>query len=136
MLRILSILPALVLAVVAAGCGSDPVTEPPDPAVLLTETFSGTIPVNGASVSTFTEAKAGSVTVTVTAVSPDDTVTFGLWLGTWNGISCAAGVAKEDAKLSSVLFGTASGPGMLCIRVYDNRALTQPTDFELKVEHY
>ncbi|HTM05043.1 MAG TPA: hypothetical protein VL173_16155 [Vicinamibacterales bacterium] len=138
MVRSLLLLPALSLALLAAGCGSDTPTAPADtPAVQVTETLFGTVTVNGGATSTFDEAKAGSVTVQLTALTPDDTVKVGLQLGTWNGTSCAiSSVVKDDAVLNSVLLGTATGPGTLCVRVYDVGALTQPTDFEVRVDHY
>jgi hypothetical protein len=137
MVRSLLLLPALSLAIVAAGCGSKTPTTPTDtPAVQVTETFFGTVTVSGGATSTFTEEKAGSVSVQLTALTPDDSVKVGLQLGTWNGTSCAVSITKDDAVLNSVLLGTATGPGTVCVRVYDVGGLTQPTDFEVKVDHY
>lgn len=137
MVRSLLLLPALSLAIVAAGCGSDTPTAPTDtPAVQVTETFFGTVTVNGAATSTFDEAKAGSITVQLTALTPDDTVKVGMELGTWDGVGCAVGVSTTSAALNSSLIGTATGPGTLCVRVHDVGGLTQPTDFEVRVDHY
>jgi hypothetical protein len=136
MSRSLFLLPAILLALAAAGCGSDSTTTAPDVPVQVTESFTGTVTVNGASMTTFNEAKAGTVTVTLSALAPDDSVKLGLWLGTFNGLSCAVGVAREDATLSSTLIGTANAAGTLCVRVYDNGGLTQATDYEVRVDHF
>lgn len=137
MLRRLILAPVLVAAVMAAGCGDDPapapVTETP---VLLTETFSGTVTVNGAFTHPFTVSRAGSVTAQVTALAPDDTVTLGVALGTWNGIACQVVIANDTAKLSSSVLGTATAPGSLCVRLYDVGGFAATTSYDVKVDHY
>ena len=137
MLRRLILAPALVAAVIAAGCGDDTTTAPPVEApVLLTETFSGTVSVNGAFTHPFAASRAGSVTAQVTALAPDNTITLGLALGTWNGIACQVVIANDSAKLSSAVLGTATAPGSLCVRVYDVGGLATATSYDVKVDHY
>ena len=137
MLRRLILAPALVAAVMAAGCGDDPVTEPEtETPVALTETFSGTVTVNGAFTHPFTVTRAGSVSVQVTALSPDDTVTLGLALGTWSGIACQVVIANDIAKLSSTVLGTATAPGSLCVRIYDVGGFTTAINYDVKVDHF
>ena len=137
MLRRLILAPVLVAAVMAAGCGDDPAPTTQTPAaVLLTETFSGTVTVNGAFTHPFAVTRAGSVTAQLTAVAPDDTVTLGLALGTWNGIACQVVIANDTAKLSTSVLGTATAPGSLCVRLYDVGGLATPTTYDVKVDHY
>ena len=137
MLRRLILTPVLVAAVMAAGCGDDPAPTPDtETPVLLTETFSGTVTVNGAFTHPFTVSRAGSVTAQVTALGPDDTIMLGLALGTWNGIACQVVIANDTAKLSSAVLGTATAPGSLCVRLYDVGGLATPTSYDVKVDHY
>lgn len=138
MLRRLILAPVLVAAVMAAGCGDDPITVPPlDTPVVVSETFSGTVTVNGAFVHPFTVARAGSVTAQVTALAPDDTITVGLALGTWNATgACQVVIANDSAKLSSAVLGTATTPGVLCVRIYDVGGLTTATNYDVKVDHF
>ena len=138
MLSRLILAPVLIAALLATACGDDP--APPTvietPAVI-SETFSGTVGVNGALTHPFTVDRAGSVTVQVTALSPDDTVTLGLALGTWNlNSSCQVVIAKDSATLASSVLGTATSAGRLCVRVYDVGGLRTPTNYDVKVDHY
>jgi hypothetical protein len=136
MLRCLILAPALAAAVMAAGCSEDPAPEPqPDP-VVISETFSGTVTVNGAFTHPFTVTRAGAVTAQVTALAPDDTITLGVALGTWNGIACQVVIASDTAKLSSTVPGTATAPGSLCVRLYDVGGLAAATTYDVKVDHY
>src|SRR5687767_9951577 len=74
----------LVGALLAAGCDNevDNPTTPTEPAPTVTETFTGTINVNGAMNHNFNVAAAGNVTLTLTEVTPDATVQVGIALGT------------------------------------------------------
>ena len=136
MLRRLLLLPAVTAAVLAAACSDNTTAPTPEVPVTVTETFSGTVTVNGAVTTPFTVARAGTITAELTALSPDDTVTVGLSLGTWNGVSCQVVIANDAAKLGSAVIGTATAPGSLCVRVYDVGALTAPTDYDVKVDHF
>jgi hypothetical protein len=94
------------------------------------------VSINGAFATPFAVTRAGQVTVEITALSPDNTVTVGLTLGTWNGSACQAVISNDSAKLSSAVIGTATAAGTLCVRVYDVGQLAAPTDYEVKVDHY
>lgn len=132
--------PVLALALVAAGCGDNSTAPSGDTStpVSISETFFGTVTVSGGSTTSFTVSRAGSVTAQLTDLTPDNTVTLGLLLGTWNGNSCtvANGLIKDNATLNSTVVGTATGPGTLCVRVYDVGGLTAPTDYAVKVDHF
>jgi len=129
--------PALVLGAIAAGCSDNNTsTVTPTPPVQISENFAGSVTVNGAFSHPFQVTRAGSVTAQITSLSPDDTVTVGIALGTWNGSACQLIIANDAAKLSTAVLGTATAPGMLCVRMSDAGQLTAPTDYELKVDHY
>lgn len=139
MVRTLTLLSIVVAAGLAAGCGSNTSTPTnPDTTtpVVISETFSGTVTVNGAYTQPFTVGRAGQVTVELTALSPDDTVTIGLALGAWNGSACEIRIAKDDAKLASVVVGQTSAAGQLCVRLFDVGRLTRATSYDVKVDHY
>ena len=129
--------PALLLAALAAGCSDNNTsTVTPTPPVQVSETFSGTVTVNGAFSHSFTVARAGQVTAQITGLTPDDTVTIGLALGTWNGAACQLIITNDAAKLSTVMLGPASGPGTLCVRLSDVGQLTSATAYDVRVDHY
>ena len=125
-------------ALLAAACDNEleNITAPDEPAPTVTETFTGTITVNGAVTHTFSAAAAGTVTATLTEVAPDATVPVGLGLGTWNGANCQLVLTKDDAVKGNAIIGNVSGTGALCARVSDPASrLTQALTYTLTVVH-
>ncbi len=127
----------LVLATFSfAACDNtvnDTATTPTTP-VTVTETFTGTITPNGGATNEFVVSAAGTVTATLTAVSPDDSVTS-LSLGTWNGALCQLVLVNDNAVLGNTITGTASSIGTLCVRISDSGKLIGPTDYTVTVDH-
>lgn len=124
----------------ASACGGDDVTTPisPTPPVApMTETFSGSINRNGAATYPFTSQASGTVTATLTSVGPDSAAKLGFSLGTWNLVSCAVVIAKDDAIQGSVLTGGVTANGSLCVRVYDVGAIdaSTPVSYQITVVH-
>jgi hypothetical protein len=125
------------LTLAIAACGSDPVATPTEPsAVSVTENLSETLTVNGARTFPFTANRAGTVTARLSALAPDDTITIGLSIGTWNGTSCQIIIANDQAKLNVSVVGTAQQTGQFCARVYDVGLLTAPTNFTIELTHF
>ena len=127
----------LVGALLAAGCDNeiDNPTTPPEP-TMVTETFTGTINVNGAMNHNFNVATSGQVTLTLTEVAPDAAAQVGIALGTFNGANCFVVLPKDDAVKGNAVVGQSSGTGTLCARVYDPASrLTQPLTYTLTVVH-
>jgi hypothetical protein len=124
--------------VAAAACGSDNIFNPTPgtPPVSITETVSNTVTVNGALTAPFTVSTIGAVTARLTALAPDDTVTVGLSLGTWNGAACALIITNDAAVLNTTVTGTAQSIGQFCARVYDVGKLTAATDFTIEITHF
>lgn len=126
----------LLVSVMAAACGDDDVTTPTGPTApaTVTETFSGTLDRNGATTHSFT-TDGGTVTATLTTVSPDSETVVGVSLGTWNGLACQIVIANDRATQGTVVIALASGSGNLCVRVYDATGLIQATSYEVQVVH-
>ena len=129
----------LLLAPLAAACGSDdPTTNPNAPtAVAVTETFSGTLTPNGGRTHDFDVQQAGQISVRLSALAPDDTITIGLSLGTWNGAVCSAILPNDKAKLNTTVTGNAQNTGFFCARVYDaDGSLAASTEYTIEVTHF
>jgi hypothetical protein len=129
----------LAASLAASACGDDTPTNPTDPTapVAVTETFSENLNPNGGRTHEFSVTRAGTVTARLTALAPDDTVTIGLSIGTWNGSSCQIIIAKDNATLTAgTVIGTATGTGLFCVRLYDVGALTASTEYTITVEHF
>lgn len=125
-------------ALAAGACGSDNLLNPTPgtPPTSVTEPFSGTVTVNGASTQPFTVSTIGTVTAKITALAPDAAATVGLSLGTWNGAACALIITNDAAALNTTVTGTAQTVGQFCARVYDVGKLTASTDFTIEVTHF
>lgn len=109
---------AIVPFVLSACDDEDPITPPtaPDP---VTETFSGSITRNGAESKPFTVSAPGAVTATLKTIGADNTLVVGFMLGNWLNDSCSVVVANDSATGGTILTGTMSAAGTLCVRMYD-----------------
>jgi len=131
----------IALGSLAAGACSNSTTNTPtvptnpiNP-VTTTETFTGTLTINGAATHAFASTVAGTVTVQITAVDPAASQVFGLSLGTWNGSSCQVVIANDAAVLNSIVTGQVTAATNLCARVYDVGKLADGLSYTLTVIH-
>jgi hypothetical protein len=126
------------IAAAAIGCSGDIDNFPttPDP-VIVTETFTGTLTINGGvTLNVFTGA-TGAVSAILTSLGDNPPARVGFSMGTLgsSGI-CTAVLVKDDAVVNTSLAGTVSTlAGSLCVRVYDTGALTEPVNFTFTVTH-
>ena len=128
---------AIVAAVTGGGCNllSD-LTSPSSPTTpaASTETFSGTVAVQGTSRSTFTTTQAGTVNVTLATMSPG--VAMGLGIGTPNGTTACTLTSSTSALAGSTPQLTVTEqPGSYCVSVYDVGNLTGNATFTVTVAH-
>jgi len=136
----LAVVAAVVMTAGAAGCGTDSTTSSSNtstaPSVSITETYTGTVAVNGAATFSFGVTAAGAVTATYKSMSPASGAAMGLALGIWNGASCSIVIANDNAILNSTVIGQASAAGTLCVRAYDIGKLTGTQTVELSITHF
>jgi hypothetical protein len=120
----------------AAGCGSNTPTTPTTPTpTTITETYDGTLTVNGAITQPFAVQTAGTVVATPVALDPSD-ATIGVALGTWNGAACSLVVTNDKAIVGTAVTGAATATGNYCVRVYDIGQLSGPVAYQITVTHY
>jgi hypothetical protein len=126
---------SLTFAVLAMfGCGDDVDTPTLPTPVPVTETFTGTVNVNGAVTHPFSATTSGSLTATLTNIDPED-ASVGVSLGTWNGSACAIQIADDASVKGTVVYGTVSQAGQLCVRIQDNGRLGAAAGYEITVVH-
>ena len=134
------ILRALVLSIAAvgAGCSGDIANFPttPDP-VIVTETFTGSINVNGAATHNVFTGATGAVTATLTSLGENAPSKVGFSMGTLSTLAtCTTVLSNDNAVVNTQLGGTVSNlSGTLCVRIYDVGALTQSVSYTLTVTH-
>ena len=127
----------LPLAMFAAACEGDIANIPttPDP-VTVTETFTGSVTINGAATHTFFTSATGTVTATLISLGENPPALVGLSMGTYSGSTCSLLLTNDRAVVSSVVSGTVTTlGGNLCVRIYDVGTLTEPVSYEIRVEH-
>ena len=135
-----SLLAAVVLLATfaSAGCSDSTPTAPtPPPVTIITDTFSGTLTVNGAVTHPFLVATPSTVTATLVAVGPDSTIPIGLSIGTWNNTTetCLTVISNDLALQGRIIVGTAQSSGAFCVRVYDVGRLTASSTYDIQVSH-
>ncbi len=133
------------------ACGSNNSSTPTTPSTLptvLTETFTGTLVKNAAYTHPFAVTDAGNVSVfLITSVDPahpeNNAIPIGVSLGTWNGVSCAIVIARDNVTPVSAddatkghVDGQATAAGNLCVRVYDVGSVPGSSNYELLIDHY
>ena len=133
------ILSALVVAIggAAAGCSGeiDNLPTTPDP-VFVTETFSGTININGAATHNVFTGATGTVTATITSLGDNAPAKVGFSIGTLAGATCSVVMHNDAAVVTSSLSGTVSTlNGSLCVRIFDVGALTESVAYTFTVNH-
>ena len=126
------------LAVTASACSGliDEFPTTPDP-VITTETFTGTIGVNGSATHPVFTGATGSVVATLTSLgeAPPQKVGFSMGTLSISGV-CTIHLRNDNAVVNSALNGTVSTlQGSLCVSVYDTGGLTGPVDYTFTVSH-
>ncbi len=125
-------------AVLASGCTnplSDLFGNSSSPSTT-TDTFTGTLAPNGSLVFTFSVSAAGSVAITLTAVSPATTAPLGLGVGPSSNGACtiANSTSGATAGVTAQLSAT-ENPGTYCVKVSDAGSLTTPSSVTVTVMH-
>ena len=127
---------ALVLACAAAACSSDtPTTPTTTTTVTVTDTFAGSLNRNGGSSYSFVTGASGNIQASLSTLTPDAALIVGLSLGTWNGSSCQVVIANDKAVQGTIIYGSASGAGTLCVRIYDTGNIVVPSTYQIQVTH-
>ena len=127
----------LPVAMFAVACEGDIASIPttPDP-VTVTETFTGSVNINGAATHAFVTFATGAVTATLTSLGENPPAAIGLSLGTMSGSTCSLVLTNDKAVVTSIVTGTVTTlGGSLCVRIYDVGSLTASVPYEIRVEH-
>jgi hypothetical protein len=131
------LVPLIAVSLIVGGCGnnSDDAVVAPPPATL-TDTFTGTLTLNGGTTFSFNVVGAGDMSAQLTTLDPDHTKPVGLSLGTWNGSICQLILTNDNSVQGSVVDGRASAPGSFCVRIYDAAGtVVDPQTYVIDVFH-
>lgn len=126
------------LAATASACSGliDEFPTTPDP-VITTETFTGTLTINGSATHPVFTGATGQVVATLTSLGEAPPPKVGFSMGTLGltGV-CNVVLRNDSAVVNSALTGTVSTlSGSLCVSVYDTGAMSVPVDYTFTVSH-
>lgn len=127
----------LVVALVSIQCGNDSNTSAPTPAPRtspVTETFQGTLPIQGSVWRLITAIQAGPLTATLSSTN-QPSAEVGLALGLRSGNTClvtrdVVAVAGTTPQLSLPV-----DSGDFCVKIWDAGALTSPLSFTVTISY-
>jgi len=124
----------LLLATLGASCSSTP-ASPTGPSTK--ETFSGTIGVGGSASHDVTVGTSSNLTVTLTSLVPQTTITVGLGVGQPDAATgtCVLASYTNSANAGRAIT-VAVNKGTLCTKIYDVGNILTTVDYTLSVEHY
>ena len=139
--RILVSLLIPVSMMIVSGCSnpfSDLFGSPTTPSstTSTTDTFNGTLAPNGSLVFTFSVTTAGSVAITLTAVSPATTASLGLGVGPSSNGNCTIANSTSGAiAAGSPQLSAMENPGSYCVKVSDAGSLTATSTVTVTAAH-
>ena len=134
-LTVLAFVTTLAMSSVACNILND-LTSPSTPTSSTnSETFSGSVGVQGSGRATFTTTTSGTVTVTLSTLSAN--VAVGLGIGTPSGATaCTLTSSNATTLAGSAPQITVTQPaGTYCVSVYDVGNLTTTATFSIIVSH-
>jgi len=122
-----------------AACGGSTSPTAPTPTPITEPPFTNTLAPNGAFTHTFPTTTSGTVTATLTAVTPDATKVIGFQMGIWTAATstCSAVLSNDAAVQGAVLAASAATAGTYCVRLYDVGTITAnaPISYSVTVVH-
>ena len=133
----------LLLAALASACDNSGSTSTTAPSVTVadpttTETFTGTLAVQGTNVHLFTVTVVpGTVNVTLTQAGPPSTITIGLGAGVPDSTgACPLSIGVQAvAGTTPQVVGTATTAGQFCVAVVDVGNMASPITYTVTVAH-
>jgi hypothetical protein len=125
---------AAVAALAAACGGSSTPTASTTPAPTTTDVFTGTLPAGGVVFHSFNVAQQGTLTATLTSLTPQTTITVGIGIGQPSGATCTLLSASESAKMGYATSGTIA-VGAYCVEIYDLGNVQGSDDYTITVTH-
>lgn len=128
----------LVLAAFSAGCGNS--ATAPSTSTPFSELFTGTLSPGGSVFYSFTVQQTGAVNLTLASLTSSPLVvvpkTVGLALGVPVAEGCSYTTSITAGAALTAQISSTSGPGTLCVDVFDVGSLTGPINFAVVVTHF
>jgi hypothetical protein len=129
----------LVLASLGAACSnSQSTTAPSTPTTptIVTDIFTSTVTVQGATSHAFVVTTAGTVSVTLLSAGPAATIVgLGLGIPNANGANCNLSFSVNTTAGAAAQITRTVEPGLYCVDVYDIGKLTADAGISVQIVH-
>jgi len=143
MMRVVTRVAAVALALVAAACGKSSTTTSPSSTTTTpsTEYFSGTLSPTASSFYSFTVTNQGAVSITLASettakVGPAVSAAIALGLGVPNGFGCTVSSSADVTPgLNAQLSNPSNAAGIYCVSVADPGTLPSDVIFVVRIVH-
>ena len=128
----------LITALASAACGNDSSTTAPSASTGSTESFSGSLGVQGSSFYSFTISTAETVTLSLVSLeasstAPSSTSLVRLGLGVPLGTDCSVSNSVDTAPGLTAQLTQAVNPDVYCAKISDIGNLTGPLNFTIRI---
>jgi hypothetical protein len=100
-----------------------------------TETFASNLAVRGTASQSFSVAKAGTVSITLTGVASTGELSLGLGIPRADGAGCLLYTSMNAAAGAAPQITSSAEAGTYCVKVYDVGNLTRSTSFSVTIAH-
>jgi hypothetical protein len=104
-------------------------------ATAITETFASTLAVQGTASRVLTVAKAGTVSITLTALASAAEVGLGLGIPRSDGAGCLLYTSLNTVAGATAQITSTAETGAYCVKIYDVGNLTGATAFSVSIAH-
>jgi hypothetical protein len=115
------------------ACNDKSSTTPTTPTTSATILFGGRVAVGGNTWRSVAVEGSGTLTVWLSALSPDTEAVVGLGLGTFDGGVCTITTQLETASGLDPQISATVAPRTYCVKIWDIGNLTKPTDFTITI---
>ena len=133
----------LLLASLGVGCRNSPGTTSPSTTTTgpATETFTGSLDVNGSSFYSFSVASLGTVSVMLASITmgnpgPAAAIPVSLGLGVPAGIGCGVTTAVTVAPALTSQIASSLPAGIYCVNIADIGNMRAPINFAIRIVHH
>jgi len=128
------------ITVLGTGCSNNQTPTSPTAATTAsgTEVFASFITAGGTASHTFTVAQAGTISLTLTSLTPASTVGLGVGVTGGTGLTCSLSRSVDASPTSDATpqLAEAVDAGTYCVQVFDPGTVTAPgTQFSVTIEH-
>jgi hypothetical protein len=119
-----------------SACGGSDTTTAPPASTAGTDTFASLVTPGGTAAHTFPVDTAGTITMTLTSVTPPIPIGLGIGIPGQDTSICSLSQSVETTAGATPQLTIAVDPGTYCVQIYDSGHVTDPgASFSVTIVH-